>query len=50
MTSKELGHEKIGVVSAAMQNTHGGYFIDKIATRFMTVYVRILTRRGKHVR
>ncbi len=48
--SREFVHAKIGALSEVMQNTHGGYFIDEIAVRFIIDYAPILIRRGYYVR
>ena len=50
MMNKEFDAAKIGVLSEVMQNTHGGYFTDEIAVRFIIDYVPILIRRGYYVR
>ena len=50
MMSKELELERTGGLFAAMQNTLGGYFTDKIAARFIIVYVSLAIRKGHYVR
>ena len=50
MMNKESEVAKIGALSEVMQNTHGGYFTDEIAVRFIIDYVPILIRRGYYVR
>ena len=48
--SKAFDAAKIGALSEAMQNTHGGYFTDEIAVRFIIDHAPILIRRGYYVR
>jgi hypothetical protein len=40
---------KIGTLSEATQNTHGGYFTEIFAVRFIIVCAPILIRRGYYV-
>ena len=49
MMNKELELEGTGVLFAAMQNTLGGYFTDKIAARFIIDYVSLAIRKGQYV-
>ena len=46
---KELELEETGVLFAAMLNTLGGYFTDKIAARFIIDYVSLAIRKGQYV-
>lgn len=50
MMNKAFDAAKIGALSEVTQNTHGGYFTDEIAVRFIIDYVPILIRRGYYVR
>jgi hypothetical protein len=39
----------IGILFAAMQNTHGASFIDRFAARFIIDHVALAIRKGHYV-